>query len=357
MARVKRFIEANVYDEAKRRIHHILDLHDSAVVCFSGGKDSLATLYLVREVYEERGLGNVQVMFRDEEFIPSVVIDFVSSFRSKDWLDLHYFCVPLLSSRFVLGKTTDYVQWDEDRPHIREKPDYAITLRPEDKGLVLDQFSGDDYFVDRLGLKGKVAFINGIRASESLIRLRSSVEKLNDNYINASSSKRVAMCKPIFDWEENDVFRYFYEKSIPYCAIYDSQIWAKQILRVATPMVSEGAKRINKLKYIDPVLYQQCVEAFPEMDVQARYWSDYRKHLKDEEQRHSASIPAIRRWIAENITEPNQLGLAMHEYGGIMVRRKNDPGGYPLKNIFRHFLTGAYKKRLLPLPKSQRKND
>jgi predicted phosphoadenosine phosphosulfate sulfurtransferase len=357
VVRAKRYIDADVYSEAKDRIRHILDTHDSAAVCFSGGKDSLATLHLVREVYEERGLGPVQVIFRDEEFIPAVVIDFVTSFRSKDWLKLHYFCVPLLSSRFVLGETKDYVQWDENRPHVREKPDFAITLRPEDKGLVLDQFSGDDYFAERLGLRGKVAFINGIRASESLIRLRASVEKLNDNYINASSSKRVSMCKPIYDWEENDVFRYFYEKSIPYCAIYDNQIWAKQILRVATPMVSESAKHLWKLRSLDPILYQQCVSAFPEMDVQARYWSDYRRHHRETEAKNSESIPAIRRWIAENITEPGQLKIAMEEYRGIMGRRKSDPGAYPLKNIFRHFMTGAYKKKLLPEPKSKRKHD
>lgn len=52
-----------------------------------------------------------------------------------------------------------------------------------------------------------MAFLTGIRADESLIRYRASVNKLNENYINATECKRVSLCKPIYDWRENDVFK------------------------------------------------------------------------------------------------------------------------------------------------------
>lgn len=355
MPKRKKYIDTDVLTEARKRIHHILDIHDSAAVCFSGGKDSLATLHLVKEVYEERGLGKVEVIFRDEEFIPSSVTDFVASYRNADWMNLNYFTIPLASSLFVLGKVKDYIQWDENREHIREKPDYAINLKDDEKGLVLDQFTCDAYISNRLGLRGKVAFINGIRASESLIRLRSSVEKINENYINKSSSKNVSMCKPIFDWEENDVFKYFYENDIKYCPIYDGQIWSRQLLRVATPLVSESAKKFYKLKELDPVLYQQCVNAFPEMEVQSRYWNEYQRYSKKQAVENSKSLVTIRNWIAQNIKDPKWLAMAIDEYNSIIVRRKNCPDAYPLDHIYKHFQTGAFKKRLLPIPESQRK--
>jgi len=354
MVRQKDYIETNVYDEAKKRVHHIYDTHDSLAVCFSGGKDSLATLHLVWEVAQERGKKKVKVIFRDEEFIPSVVIDFVQSYREKDWIDMDYYCVPLLSSRYVLGTVKEYVQWDLKRKHIREKPEYAINLR-EGEDLVLDQYSSDGYIAKRSNLKGKVAFVTGIRASESLIRLRASVNKLNDNYINASSDKRVSLCKPLFDWEENDIFKYFYEEKIPYCRIYDRQIWAGVQLRVATPMVSESAKKLDKLKYVDPVLYEQVVEAFPEMLLQSRYYLEARKSMQREVEKYGSSIQGVKQWIEENIKEPDWKKKAQAELHSIVRRRIADKGAYPPDYVFKHFRNGGFKKTLMPLPKSQRK--
>ena len=40
MARQRRFIDTNVYEESKNRIRHIMDTHDHINVAFSGGKDS-----------------------------------------------------------------------------------------------------------------------------------------------------------------------------------------------------------------------------------------------------------------------------------------------------------------------------
>ena len=121
MARRKIYIDTDVYEEAKKRVHHIYDTHDSIAVCFSGGKDSLATLHLVWEVAQQRGKKKVKVIFRDEEFIPNVVIDFVQGYKNYDWVDLDYYCVPLLSSRYILGTVKEDVQWDIKRKHIRKK--------------------------------------------------------------------------------------------------------------------------------------------------------------------------------------------------------------------------------------------
>ena len=79
---------------------------------------------------------------------------------------------------------------------------------------------------------GMVALVNGIRADESLVRFRAAVNKLNDNYINASASRKANLCKPLYDWSEQDIFKYLYDHSIPYCIQYDRQLWARMGLRV-----------------------------------------------------------------------------------------------------------------------------
>ena len=75
MARQRKFIDTDVYEEAKKRINHIYDLHDNVVCSFSGGKDSGVLINLAWEVAQDRGWDKVNVIFRDEELVPQAVLD------------------------------------------------------------------------------------------------------------------------------------------------------------------------------------------------------------------------------------------------------------------------------------------
>ena len=348
MARYKKFIDANVLDEAKRRIHHIYDVHDAVIVSFSGGKDSLAVLHLVKEVAQERGIKKVDAVFRDEELIPQVIVDFVKTYHDADWLNLRWLAVPLESHKYVLGQTSDYIQWDPNRKWVREKPSWALTNKDlgygEDK--VWDQYSMDDQVAS--WFKGKVGITIGLRAAESLIRFRSCVNKLNENYIVGSlSSKRATLTRPIFDWQENDVFKYFYEEKINYCAIYDRQGWAGQAMRVSTPIHAEAAKRFDFLRRVDPDLYDRVVEVFPEMLVQERYWSEFDR-TKDIAA-YGQSFEGIRTWILENIDDEGQQRKAMLELRSVMIRAKGNPQSYPTEYVLKAMMGGAYKRVIQPL--------
>lgn len=352
MSKMKGYIEANVYEEAKKRIKHVIATFDKIYVSFSGGKDSLVALHLVEEVFREEGINEkVNVIFRDEELIPDDVIDFVQSYYHSGRYNFKYFAAPMKSHKFILGSTYEYIQWDENREWIRPKPEFAIT---GEKGQVYDQYSMDKLAVGNE--KGKIAFITGIRADESLIRFRSCVNKKNENYINATEIKNVKLVKPIYDWTEKDVFKYFYDKHIAYCGIYDLQMLNGDDLRVSTPLHAESAKRFGKIRTLYPQFYQQLVDMFPEMIVQDRYWNDYDRYgIMD---KYEKSWNGIVRYINEQITDPTQQKLAKKRLIETKKMRENrikanpatkkNYGGFPLLHVFKTIVDGGYKRVIQP---------
>lgn len=350
MSRIKKYIDSDVYTEAKKRINHIIDIFDSVVVMFSGGKDSLAVLHLVKECFDERGIKKpVNVIFRDEELIPDSVISFVNEYRQKDWIDMKWFCVPLRSTKYILGVCYDYVQWGRNRELTRDVPEFAITLDANDD-REFDQYSMD-LFCSKF-YKGKVAFITGIRASESLMRFKASLNKYNENYINAvDTTDKVKLCKPLYDWEEDDIFRYFYENGIKYCPIYDHQMWNKMSMRVSTPIHAEQAKRFDKLRASAPELYQRVVKVFPEMLAQERYYSEYDRSKIIE--KYSSSFEGVRAWIEDNITDEKQYQLALKRLKQCQVAYRTKPFNYPPEYVLKQFISGAFKRNILPLVKKR----
>lgn len=336
---LKYYIEENVYNEAKKRIGHILDIFDNVIVCFSGGKDSLAVLSLVEEVYAERGITDkIKVLFRDEEIIPDSVVDFVKEKAESGKYDFRYYAVPLKSEKFILGKTYEYVQWDKNRKHLRTPPEYAITL-PDGDSRVFSQYTMDEFCCK--DLRGRVAMLTGIRAEESLTRFRSVINKKNENYICASKNDRIKLCKPIYDWKEQDIFIYFYKQKINYCPIYDAEMLNGETLRVATPLIANSAKKFHKVRTLYPTFYQQILDIFPEMKVQDMYWRSLSKGGSFDGYEHS--YEGLLKYVQDTLPEADvprvvellrKAWVTRNNYLKAGKRREN-LGGYPLLYLFK----------------------
>ena len=349
----------DVYTAAKERIHQCYDLFDNIAVSFSGGKDSLAVLRLVEEVRAERGCTDkLTVVFYDEELIPDVVIDFVRELAESGKYNFLYFAYPLKSKKYILGKTMEYIQFDPNREWVRQPPPYAIR-RPEGDDRIFDQYTLGE--VVETYFKGSVCLFNGIRAQESLIRLKSCAVKKHDNYIcSIKGLKRMMFVKPIYDWTEDDIFIYFCKKHIKYCPIYDAQMWNGQQFRVATPLHAEAAKKLNKQKTLYASFYNKLIEVFPEMIVQAEYYSQMDKTPTNLYDGYTHNLDGLLKYIDDKLTDPNENQLAkfrcltafrsrQRALKGIDPNDDSRPidfGGFPFLTLFKGVSSGAFKRTI-----------
>lgn len=353
------YLESDVLSEAYKRIERVISMFDNTIVSFSGGKDSLAVAHLVREVYDRVGKQNEPVIlaFRDEELIPDDVIEFVQSFRERpDRWDLRYYAFPMESHLFFMGRHLPYTQWDEARRGhwIREKPSYAIEqIHPEN--LPLHQSMTSALTIRQMGLKGRTAIFNGIRAQESLIRFRASTASVGSEcYISGDmgGAKHISFVKPLFDWSEKDIFRYFYDKQISYCKIYEAELYAGAPLRVSTPLHDAAYDYLSRLRVMYPTFFEQIVAIWPEVAAQERYWKSFDRNGMIH--RYPKSFEGIMQYIEENIEEPRDKRKAIEVVKQCRSSREKNRrtgkyadlcgSGYPLLHVFKAIVAGKFMK-------------
>jgi predicted phosphoadenosine phosphosulfate sulfurtransferase len=353
------YLDQNVYEAALERIDRIYNSHDEVWISFSGGKDSLAMLKLVEEYFDNEGISDkINVLFRDEEMINSFVRDFVMTFKDNPRYNFRYYATPLESEIYILGEKRKYIQWDPNREWIIPKPEGSITL----KG-VYNQNNFDKVVFEKTNKR--VCTMIGIRASESLMRF-AGITMSKVSYLTKNPNlKNGTLGKPLYDWEEKDIFRYFYDKNIEYCQVYDMQIFNKDSLRVATVLHAEAAKQLYKVKTIDPILYNQIMNVFPEVELQARYYKDVIKGSTEkiiyEFKEKAGGDPwgAILLYIQEKLTDEYQYKTAMNRIARCRTTRrnrctpKNPFGGYPAYYLFGQIISGAYKRNIIPTPEQK----
>lgn len=337
----------NVLEAAQTRIDHILDTYDTVAVAFSGGKDSLVTLHLLAQAIRRKSGDfkpiKVHVVFRDEELIPQHVIDFVDGYRQLPWIEMLWFCVPLKSSKFILGRTYDYIQWDPSRDHIRPKPLWSIN----ETEPVYDQYSMDSKVAEYY--KGKICVLTGIRAQESLMRYRAIINKIGNTETCATQCKRLDLGRPIYDWKEDDIFKYLHDNHIAYAEIYDRQSAAGQNLRVSTPLHSESAKRMDTWREIDPEFYDAVIKLFPEVAVQGKYYKDVDMDAGIEQPKDLKELWA---WIHRRFSgEQLKMAIKRHSEVTSFWKNPNVRDKYPMEYVFKLFKSGTIKRVFLPRSK------
>lgn len=345
MTRQRMFLDIDCVEAARQRIKHVYDTFDTVCIQFSGGKDSTAVLYLAKEIHEERGLGPVKVIFRDEEMVSPLVLDYVNEVRNYDWVDMEWYCLPYSSEVWVLGVRDPVIMWNAQRERdgrrVRPIPPWAITA--ENFGLTSEEGlpEGIDYYTMQ-GKTGRVAFITGVRANESMVRYRSLVQKLHENYIvspyKMKKSIPLKFAKVIYDWQTDDVLKFITEEhGANYCEYYDLAALTGSNTRVGIPLHSVAIRRIGDVVATEPAFYDRLWEIWPEIDAQRRWWTDFNiealieRYAKD-------GFDGAKLCIKENMLGDEIQRRAKSYVADFRRKHIQDPYSYPINWLIRNLL-------------------
>jgi predicted phosphoadenosine phosphosulfate sulfurtransferase len=271
----------NVLDAARLRMETIYQQFDEVVVSFSGGKDSTAVLNLAIEAARKYNRLPVRAIFFDEEAIAWETEDYVRRVSQTPEVQLDWYCIPIRHRNGASFEDGFWFPWanEEQDKWVRPMPPEAITEVP---GLDLDSDAGRAPIDELISYicppgNGKVATVLGIRASESLTRLKAVTARGREYAWMQHPSKHtpwITKCYPVYDWRTEDVWTAPAQLGWDYNQYYDILEMCgmgHNQQRCAPPYGDEPLRSLHLWQETHPDLWDKMVVRVPGAAAAARY--------------------------------------------------------------------------------------
>lgn len=265
----------DVAELARERMADCFRRFDRVVVWFSGGKDSTVVLDLAYEVARSMGRLPLEAVHWDEEAIHPETVEYVQRVSERDGISLRWFCYPVKHRNACSREEPWWYPWapEDEAKWCRPLPAKAITALPRtpSERLPIPQLNGH-VLGDRAC---STIILTGIRAQESLRRLRIVMMKEHDNWLSQDPhAPHVMIAKPIYDWTTEDVWTAPRLFGWDYNRAYDVMTLAgvsRHGQRVCPPYGEEPLQGLWRYAECWPHLWEKMIARVPGAATAGRY--------------------------------------------------------------------------------------
>lgn len=328
----------NSLEVARKHVKQAYEYHDQVFVMVNGSLDSLAVLGLC---LEHVGARRVKAVYRDPELVDQFTLTYLRRYIAEDLdIDFEWVTTRFKSNVYALGIQTPYVQWDDSRERYRSPETKILTEHLLDVNSFYRVF-GRPY-------RGKIAFMTGVKAVDSVSRQRTR----HHIFCRVKNGPRYFTVRPIMDWTSADVCQYLDYIRLEPNPVYREFAKYGVTGTISEPLAHRASKVANAAANVDPDLMVYIANHWPAYGIEALYPREVSS--TDYVRRFAGDPMDIRRWIVENLPSRDHRA-AIRQLGKAMTLHNKKPDEYPLHYIMRYFMRGAWRYGLKPIAK--RRND
>lgn len=217
---LRSYNQKNVLTAAKERIAYTFDNFERIMISFSGGKDSSVMFHLIMEeaILRNRKVGVMLIDFEAQYKHTSSHAERMFDMY-RDYIDLHWICLPIKLRNAVSNYQPSWTCWDEDAKDlwVRDMPKHwgVKNMKKHPYDFFVPNLEFEEFivmFADWYAQGERLATFVGIRTDESLNRFRTIAmadkKVFGGHRWTTHVIDEVYNIYPIYDWKTKDIWIY-----------------------------------------------------------------------------------------------------------------------------------------------------